>query len=107
MRLRVMAAPTAPVQARRERSTLGRSGARQLADQAFSRASGAPLRSGNRVRLLKNAAENYPAWLSAIRGAERTIHVDMYFICDDDAGQQLVDALIERAHGGVKVRVLY
>jgi cardiolipin synthase len=32
----------------------------------FSRASGAPLREGNRVRLLKDAAENYPAWLDAI-----------------------------------------
>ena len=28
---------------------------RQLADQAFSRASGAPLREGNRVRILRNA----------------------------------------------------
>ena len=31
----------------------------QLANQAFSRASGAPLREHNRVRLLKDAAENY------------------------------------------------
>ena len=40
---------------------------RQIANQAFSRASGAPLRERNSVRLLKNAAENYPAWLAAIR----------------------------------------
>ena len=39
---------------------------RLIADQMFSRASGARLREGNRVRLLKDAAENYPAWLDAI-----------------------------------------
>ena len=36
---------------------------RVLADQAFTRAAGAPFRAGNRVRLLKDARENYPAWL--------------------------------------------
>ena len=57
---------------------------RQLADQAFSRASGAPLRDGNHVRILRNAAENYPAWLEAIDGARRTIHFEMYIIHEDD-----------------------
>lgn len=41
-----------------------------LADQAFSRAAGAPLVGGNRVRLLRDARENYPAWLDAISAAE-------------------------------------
>ena len=39
---------------------------RVVADQAFSRAAGAPLVDGNHVRLLRDAAENYPAWLDAI-----------------------------------------
>lgn len=34
---------------------------RSLAEQAFSRAAGAPLVLGNGVRLLKDAGENYPA----------------------------------------------
>ena len=38
---------------------------RSLANQAFSRAAGAPLIEGNSVRLLKDARENYPAWLDA------------------------------------------
>ena len=38
---------------------------RILAEQAFSRAAGAPLVAGNSVRLLKDASENYPAWLAA------------------------------------------
>src|SRR5687768_8957009 len=46
---------------------------RLLADQAFARTAGAPLVSGNSVRLLKNAAENYPAWLEAIHAAKQAI----------------------------------
>ena len=45
---------------------------RALADQAFSRAAGAPLVPGNRVRLLQDAGENYPAWLEAIASARRS-----------------------------------
>src|SRR5882762_1586813 len=80
---------------------------RELANQAFSRASGAPLREGNRVRLLKDATENYPAWLDAIGAARRTIHFEMYIIHDDDQGQLFADALLRKAGEGVEVRLLY
>jgi len=83
------------------------SAVRQLANQAFSRASGAPLREGNHVRLLKDAVENYPAWLEAIAGALRTIHFEMYILDDDDQGRQFADALIARARAGVQVRLMY
>jgi cardiolipin synthase len=79
----------------------------QLADQAFSRASGAPLRDGNSVRILKDAAENYPAWLAAIRAARRCIHFEMYIVHEDDQGRLFAEALIARARDGVSVRVLY
>jgi cardiolipin synthase A/B len=80
---------------------------RQWANQAFSRASGAPLRDGNGVTLLKDAAENYPAWLNAIRGAQRTIHFEMYILHEDDQGQLFADTLIQKASEGVRVRLLY
>jgi cardiolipin synthase A/B len=80
---------------------------RQLANQVFSRASGAPLRDGNRVRLLKNAAENYPAWLDAIRAARRTVHFEIYIIHEDDQGHLFADTLVAKAREGVQVRVLY
>jgi cardiolipin synthase len=80
---------------------------RQLANQLFSRASGAPLREGNRVKLLKDAEENYPAWLDAIASAEHTIHFEMYILHDDAQGQRFADALLRKAHDGVRVRVLY
>lgn len=81
--------------------------ARQLANQAFSRAAGAPLREGNRVTLLKDAAQNYPAWLDAIRYAKRTVHFEMYIIHEDEQGALFADALLKKAHEGVQVRLLY
>ena len=37
--------------------------------RAVTRIAGRDPRGGNGVRLLRDAAENYPAWLEAIRGA--------------------------------------
>jgi len=62
---------------------------------------------GNSIRLLKNARENYPAWLEAIARARRHIHFESYIIHDDVVGQQFGDALIARARAGVPVRVIY
>ncbi len=80
---------------------------RQLADQAFSRASGAPLRDHNSVTLLRDAAENYPRWLDAIRSARRTIHFEMYIVHEDQQGRHFADALLAKAREGVTVRLLY
>lgn len=80
---------------------------REVADQAFSRAAGAPLIGGNRVRVLRDAAENYPAWEEAMRRAERTIHLEMYIVHRDDVGRRFVALLADRARAGVKVRVIY
>src|ERR1051326_3687819 len=80
---------------------------RALADNAFSRASGAPLISGNQVDLLKDAQENYPAWLGAIAAARNHIHFESYIIHDDAMGRQFAEALIAKACEGVRVRVIY
>jgi cardiolipin synthase len=80
---------------------------RELADQAFSRAAGAPLVGGNHVRLLKDAGENYPAWLEAISAAKRHIHFESYIIYDDETGREFADALIGKAREGVAVRLIY
>lgn len=80
---------------------------RILAEQAFSRAAGAPLVGGNSVRVLKDADENFPAWLDAIRGAQRTIFFEHYIVADDDIGREFVAALTERAQAGVRVYALH
>jgi len=80
---------------------------RYLAEQAFSRAAGAPLIPGNSIRLLRDATENYPAWLDAIRSAERWIHFESYIISNDSTGREFIEALAAKARGGVRVRLLY
>ena len=76
-------------------------------EEAFARAAGAPLVTGNEVRLLRDAGENYPAWLEAIATARRTIHFESYIIHDDETGQEFARALRARAVAGVRVRVIY
>jgi cardiolipin synthase len=90
-----------------ELARLAPQGLSPLADQAFVRATGAPLIAGNSVRILKDAAEHFPAWLEAIRAAERTVFFDCYIIGDDAVGRELVQALADRARTGVRVRVNY
>lgn len=78
-----------------------------LPEEAFSRIADAPLIAGNYVRLLRDAEENYPAWLEAIRRAEKYIHFESYIIHEDAQGELFADELIKKAKDGVKVRLLY
>jgi cardiolipin synthase len=78
-----------------------------LADRAFARASGADPIDGNAVRLLRDAAENFPAWLDAIRGARRLILFESYIFGNDAVGREFAAALADRARAGVAVYVLY
>ena len=78
-----------------------------FAEQAFWRAAGARLIPGNSARILKDAAENYPAWLEAIESARHTIHFESYVIHEDEQGRLFADALIDKARDGVRVRLIY
>ncbi len=78
-----------------------------LSQEAFSRIAETPLVKGNQVKILKDAEENYPAWLSAIKNAEKTIHFESYIIHEDKQGKIFADALIAKAKEGVKVRLIY
>jgi cardiolipin synthase len=80
---------------------------RLIADQAFSRAAGAPLVEGNAVDLLCDAQENYPAWLDAIHAAERWVHFESYILRDDQSGREFADAMAAAAKRGVRVRVVF
>lgn len=85
---------------RRSREGSSLPSARALAEQAFSRAAGAPLVGGNSVRLLIDAAQNYPAWLAAIASARHHVHFESYIIHEDSAGLEFAGALIAKAPGG-------
>ena len=78
-----------------------------LLDQAFTRAAGAPLVMGNGVRLLKDATENYPVWLAAIRNAEHRIYFENYIFREDEIGAEFAEALKSKARDGLRVRVIY
>src|SRR5512141_1919731 len=80
---------------------------RELAVGAFSRVAGAPLIGGNRVRLLENGRENYPAWLEAIGAAKEHVHFENYFVVEDATGRDFAAALAAKARAGVRVRVIY
>jgi cardiolipin synthase A/B len=76
-------------------------------EDAFARAAGVPLVTGNAVRLLRDAGENYPAWHEAIAAARRTIHFESYIIHDDETGEEFARALTRKVADGVRVRVIY
>jgi len=80
---------------------------RGFASRALSRVAEASLVGGNHVRLLKDAGENYPAWLEAIHTAEHHIHFESYILHEDETGQCFVDAFMAKAREGVRVRVIY
>ncbi|HSA13894.1 MAG TPA: phospholipase D-like domain-containing protein [Spirochaetota bacterium] len=78
-----------------------------ITEQAFSRAAGAALVPGNSIRILRDASENYPAWLDAMRRAEKSIHFESYIIYSDDIGREFAAVMEEKARQGVKVRIIY
>jgi cardiolipin synthase len=65
-----------------------------------------PPTRGNRIELLVNAAQAYPAIEKTIELAQRYIHVMFYIWDDDETGCHFRDLLVEKARQGVEVRVL-
>ncbi len=61
---------------------------------------------GNRITLLKNGTEFFPALIGAIDAAIVDIRIEMYIFCDDATGQRVADALIRAARRGVAVRLM-
>jgi cardiolipin synthase len=78
-----------------------------LSDEALSRVAGAFLIPGNRIRLLKDAEENYPAWIEAIESAEKWIHFETFIIHEDEMGMKFADLFAEKVAQGVTVRLVY
>lgn len=79
-------------------------------DAQFARAMsgllGPPLIPGNRVEVLINGVEIFPAMLAAIRRAERSITFETFIYWRGEIGSRFAEALAERARHGVRVLVL-
>jgi cardiolipin synthase len=64
------------------------------------------LRDGNRIILLQNGTEYFPALIAAIDQAVNEVHLEAYIYADDAAGRAIGQALIRAARRGVNVLVL-
>jgi hypothetical protein len=87
-------------------STRSQTDTGDVVERAMDRVAGTRPIPGNRVTLLFDGPEVYPAMLDCIAGAQRWIHLDNYIIRSDATGRRFADALIERARAGIAVRVL-
>lgn len=65
------------------------------------------LTEGNRLRILHDGREAFPAMLEAIAAARHSVHLETYILQDDPTGWRFARALAERSRAGVQVRVIY
>ncbi|MCB9489509.1 MAG: cardiolipin synthase [Deltaproteobacteria bacterium] len=78
---------------------------RDLTDQLH--AAGLPLPTGgNKVELVARGDEAFGRLVEMIRGAKRSIYVEMFILGRDNVGQAIVDELAAQAKDGVRVRLL-
>jgi cardiolipin synthase len=74
--------------------------------QTMHALTGAALAEGNRIDILKNGVRIFPAMLTAIRNAKKTINAEFYIYWDGAIGREFAEALAERSRAGVKVNVV-
>jgi cardiolipin synthase len=81
-----------------------------VTDAQFQRSMGVMLGpqivDGNRFNVLLNGDQIFPAMLTAIQRAQKTITFETYIYWSEEIGKKFSDALSERARAGVKVHVL-
>jgi cardiolipin synthase len=62
--------------------------------------------AGNRVELLFNGDQIFPAMLKAIRGARKSITYQQYMFEDGAIAYEIAEAFAERCRAGVEVKIL-
>ncbi len=67
---------------------------------------GAPFVAGNRLDILNNGDEFFPAMLAEIRGADVSITIEAYIYWAGEIGLEFARALSDRARAGVRVKIL-
>ena len=66
-----------------------------------------PATGGNCVKLLINGEQTFDSIEAGLKSAEKYILFQFYIIRDDQLGQRLGKVMIDKAHTGVRVKVLY
>jgi cardiolipin synthase len=64
-----------------------------------------PWLKGNRVRLLENGEEFFPAVFDALRAASSEIILETFILAEDRIGEELSGVLVAAARRGVRVEV--
>ena len=67
---------------------------------------GVPATEGNRIDVLRNGDEIFPAMLDAIAQATSTVDFLTFIYWEASIGEEFAEALSDRAENGVRVRVL-
>lgn len=78
----------------------------QILERANAAVTGLPVFGGNKMDLLIDGNQTYPAMLDAIEQAEQSIALSTYILASDTIGFEFADALIRAHERGVEVRVL-
>lgn len=63
--------------------------------------------SNNKVEILNNGDEKFPALIAAIKSAKKYIHMQYYIFEDDNIGTTILNLLVEKAKEGIEVKLLY
>ncbi|MBM3420261.1 MAG: cardiolipin synthase [Bacteroidetes bacterium] len=61
----------------------------------------------NRIEILLDGTETFPAMLESIRNARRFIHMQFYRFDLDELGMEFIRALEEKAGSGIEVRIIF
>jgi cardiolipin synthase len=69
-------------------------------------ATGVPCVPGNRIDILNNGDQFYPAMLEAIQRAEVSITIEAYIYWAGDIGRRFAEALAAKAAAGLRVKIL-
>ena len=79
-------------------------------DEVFARTMGnllgPPLLAGNKVTVLENGEQIFPAMLEGIRSARQTITFENFLFHEGEVTDAFAEALADRARAGVKVHFL-
>lgn len=73
----------------------------------FYRNSGSVFSRNNKISILNNGDEKFPALIEELKNAQNHIHMAYYIIRDDEIGRTIRDILVQKAKDGVEVRLLY
>lgn len=65
------------------------------------------LTTGNKVRLLLNGEEKFPAVIEALEQAKEHIHIEYYIYENDKIGRIIEELLIRKVKEGITVRFIY